>query len=248
MRHSDRTQPSARSGTRARVIATAATLLAHLLLLLILLYTFLTYPRPGMEEPQPLQPNPVTFVEPETVDYEFDPAVIDRIMAGEQTEEQTEETYGGDIPDAVDAGDVNQTAMPVAAKEESPVKVTDKPAADQAVAKDIKNRTGNAFGKRTKGDPTKAKDDSRTLTRAIANSPAAKSDKVGKIVFQVNVNGEGKVSGKPTLLRAQCEGEAAQDDGIIARCRTEAARQTFSVVIGSGTQLGTVVFTFTDKR
>lgn len=233
-------------GTRA--VAMTVAIAVHVIVLLVLLYTFLTYPPADMPEPEPLQPNPVTYVDPETIEYDFDPSVIDHIMAGEAVEEVSDEVYGDDIPQPTDGGEINQRSNDVSTPHESPVKVTEEPRESQAKSTEAYDRAASKWGKQTKGDPKQVKDQSKSLTITIANSASARSDKTGKIVFQVTVNGQGRVSGKPRFDRSRSEGEVAVDEAIKARCREEAARQTFAVIAGSPTQEGTVTFVFTDKK
>lgn len=230
-----------------RAIALVVAITIHVAIVILMIYTYMRYPRPDMPVSEVMQQHPVTLADVEEIEYEFDPAVIDHIMAGEPTAPVSEEAYGGPQPDAVDAGEVNESGSPVSTPEPSPVQATEA-RREQAASDAISKRTGNAFGKPAKGDKTQRKDDSRSLSMTIADSPGARSDKEGRIVFRVNIDGNGRVVGEPQLMRAQCEGNAGTDDAIIERCRTIAGRQRFRVIAGSATQTGTITFTFTDHK
>ncbi len=230
-----------------KITATTVTVLIHAALVVLCLYLLLEYPRPDMPEPKPMQTSELTYIDPEQIEYEFDPAMIDHIMAGEAVDEVTDDPYGGDIPQVTeDAGDTNVTDTPVATPEPSPVKVDDTARRQQAASDKIKDKAANAFGSKNKGDNKQPKDNSRSLTRTIANSPKARSTKTGTITFAVTVNGNGKVVGEPQLVRDRLDGPASQDPDIIARCRAIAKDQTFEVIVGSPNQSGTVTFTFED--
>lgn len=265
-----------RTDRGARWWAAAATVVFHALLLLGLLFCFLRYPPKGVDQWPPEPEREIVFnpVEELYASGEFVRTgdSFDEMEADEpapSAEEQPEPTQQG--PDLKDAGKPADPKKVVSSKQESPMKVDNKPkgptkeeieaekARQEAAKRQEAKKTADEAAKKAfggKGKGAAGQPDGNSESGAISGTPGngvsgrtlehwdrVSSTKIGTIAIRVKVNSQGKVT-SASYEPSKSNGAVAGDTAMRQRCIEKSKACRFSVKEGAPEASGTILWHF----